>query len=141
MRKAFLKKVKVTLEQMREQTLGSVQRELSEGREHTKDDGMDTYDLASDARDREISTILTDRERNKLLAIDEALERLDDGSYGVCEECGADIAEGRLAALPFTRLCVTCQSEAERESRLNRRFEEDRSFRRLATSDGEDDNG
>jgi DnaK suppressor protein len=141
-RKAFLKKVKTTLEQMREQTVGTVQRELSEGREHTKDDGMDTYDLASDARDREISTILTDRDRNKLVAIDEALERIDDGSYGVCEECGADIAEGRLAALPFTRLCVTCQSEMERESKLHRRFEEDRSFRRLSTADGgDDDNG
>jgi DnaK suppressor protein len=140
-RKAFLNKVKATLEQMREQTVRTVQRELSEGREHTKDDGMDTYDLASDARDREISTILTDRDRNKLVAIDEALERIDDGSYGVCEECGADIAEGRLAALPFTRLCVTCQSEMERESKLNRRFEEDRSFRRLSTGDGDDDNG
>ena len=43
---------------------------------------MDTYDLASDARDREISHILTDRDRGKLEAIDEALARVDDGSYG-----------------------------------------------------------
>jgi len=124
---------------MRGQTLGSVQRELTQGREHTKDDGMDTYDLASDARQREISTILSDRERDKLQAVDEALERIEDSTYGVCEECGADVAEGRLAALPFTRLCVTCQSERERESKLNKRFEDDRGSRRLSTGDTDDD--
>lgn len=141
MRKAFLKKVRAKLEEMREQTLRSVKQELAEGREQTKDDGMDTYDLASDARDREIDNILSDRDRAKLIAIDEALERVEAGSYGKCEECGALIAEGRLLALPFTRLCVTCQSEQERESRLNRRYEDDRAFRRLGTGDLDDDNG
>ena len=141
MRKAFLKKARASLENMRSQTLRSVAQGVAEGREQTKDEGMDTYDLASDARDREINTILSDRDRNKLLAIDEALERMDDGSYGKCEECGADIAEGRLAALPFTRLCVTCQSEQERESRVNRRFEDDRAVRRLGSGDLDDDNG
>jgi DnaK suppressor protein len=139
MRKAFLKKVKASLADMRAQTLRSVQQEMSEGREQSKDDGMDTYDLASESRDREIDAILTDRERSKLLAIDEALERIEDGSYGKCEECGADISEGRLSALPFTRLCVTCQSEQERESRLNRRFEDDRAFRRFGSGDLDDD--
>ena len=139
MRKAFLKKAKATLEEMREQTLRHVQQEVSEGREQTKDDGMDTYDLASESRDREIHTILNDRDRAKLNAINEALERVEDGSYGKCEECGADIAEGRLVALPFTRLCVTCQSEQERESRMNRRFDDDRTFRRLGTGDMDDE--
>jgi hypothetical protein len=57
-RKAFLKKARAMLEDMRAQTVRSVQHDLSEGREHQKDDGMDTYDLASDARDQEISVIL-----------------------------------------------------------------------------------
>jgi len=140
MRKAFLKKAKAALDEMRAQTLRSVQQEMAEGREQSKDDGMDTYDLASESRDREINAILTDRERSKLMAIDEALERIEDGSYGKCEECGADIAEGRLVALPFTRLCVTCQSEQERESRLNRRYDDDRGFRRLGSGDLDDDN-
>src|SRR5437773_12036170 len=73
MRKAFLKKARETLQEMREQLLRNVQAELHEGREQSKDEGMDTYDLASDARDREINFILTDREREKLQAIDEAL--------------------------------------------------------------------
>jgi DnaK suppressor protein len=138
MRKAFLKKARETLNEMRAQLLRSVQEELHEGREQTKDEGMDTYDLASDARDREISHILNDRDRGKLEAIDDALSRVDDGSYGLCEDCGAEIAEGRLQALPFTRLCVTCQSDRERESRMNKRYEEDRSVRRLGMGDSDD---
>jgi DnaK suppressor protein len=139
-RKAFLKKARTTLEEMRAQTVRSVKQEITEGREHQKDDGMDTYDLASDARDQEISVILTDRVREKLGAIDEALGRMDDGSYGVCEECGLDIAEGRLLALPFTRLCVSCQSDRERESKLNKRYEDDRGSRRLGGDGADDDN-
>ena len=122
MRKAFLKKARETLQEMREQLLRNVQAELHEGREQSKDEGMDTYDLASDARDREINFILTDREREKLQAIDEALARVDEGSYGMCESCESDIAEGRLEALPFTRLCINCQAEREKEARLNKRF-------------------
>jgi DnaK suppressor protein len=139
MRKTFLKKSRETLEAMRAQLLRSVQHELHQGRDQQKDEGMDTYDLASDARDREISHILNDRDRGKLEAIDEALTRVDDGSYGLCEDCEGEITEGRLQALPFTRLCVTCQSDRERESRINKRYEEDRTSRRLGV--GETDEG
>ena len=139
MRKAFLKKARETLQEMREQLLRNVQAELHEGREQSKDEGMDTYDLASDARDREINFILTDREREKLQAIDEALARVGEGSYGVCESCESDIAEGRLEALPFTRLCISCQAEREKEARMNKRFEEDRTYRRLTTGDTDEE--
>jgi DnaK suppressor protein len=139
MRKAFLKKARETLKDMRSQLLRNVQHELHEGREQSKDEGMDTYDLATESRDREISSILTDRERGKLEAIDEALGRVDDGSYGVCENCGGDIAEKRLEAMPFTRLCVTCQGEREREAKRTRRVEADGGLRRLGVGDGDED--
>ena len=139
MRKAFLKKARETLEEMRAQLLRNVQQDLNAVRDASKDEGMDTYDLASDARDKEINLILGDRDREKVQAIDEALSRVDDGSYGICESCESDIAEARLQALPFTRLCVNCQAERERELKLNRRFEEDRTFRRLSSGDGEDE--
>jgi DnaK suppressor protein len=139
MRKAFLKKARETLQETRSQLLRNVQTELHEGREQSKDEGMDTYDLASDARDREISVILTDRDREKMQAIDEALGRIEDGSYGVCESCESDIAEGRLEALPFTRLCINCQADREKEARMNKRFEEDRSYRRLNTGDSDEE--
>ncbi len=135
MRKAFLKKAREALDGMRGQLLRAVQAELHQGREQSKDEGMDTYDLASDARDREISLILTDRDRDKLQAIDDALARVEDGSYGACEICESDIAEGRLEALPFTRLCIGCQAEREKEAKSMKRSDEDRTYRRLGTSD------
>ena len=139
MRKAFLKKARDTLEEMRAQLLHSVQQDLNEVRDASKDEGMDTYDLASDARDKEINLILGDRDREKVQAIDEALGRVNDGSYGICESCEGEIAEARLQALPFTRLCVNCQADREREMKLPRRFEENRGARHLGTSDGEDE--
>src|SRR3954451_11071509 len=99
MRKAFLKKAREALQEMRSTLLRSVQADLKQGREASKDEGMDTYDLASEARDREINFILTDRDRGKLQAIEDALERVGDGSYGMCESCEAEIAEGRLQAM------------------------------------------
>jgi DnaK suppressor protein len=135
MRKAFLKKARETLLEMRAQLLRNVRTDVQEGREQSKDEGMDTYDLASDARDREISLILTDRDRDKLQAIDDALARIEDRSYGVCESCEADIAEARLEALPFTRLCISCQADREKEAKTMRRHDEDRSYRRLGTGD------
>jgi DnaK suppressor protein len=139
MRKTFLKKARETLQNMRAQLLRSVQQDLQKGREQSKDEGMDTYDIASESRDREINLILTDRDRDKLQAIDDALARIGDGSYGVCESCEADVAEGRLEALPFTRLCINCQADREKEAKTMKRSEEDRTYRRLGTGDVEDE--
>jgi DnaK suppressor protein len=135
MRKSFLKKMREKLLEMRAQLVRNVQSDLQEGREQTKDEGMDTYDIASDARDREISLILNDRDRDKALAIDDALARIDENTYGVCDSCESDIAEARLEALPFTRLCVSCQAEREKEAKSMKRPDEDRSYRRLGASD------
>lgn len=139
MRKTFLKKARETLQNMRSQLLRSVQQDIRAGREQSKDEGMDTYDIASESRDREINFILTDRDRDKLQAIDDALARIDDGSYGLCESCEADVAEGRLEALPFTRLCINCQADREKEAKTMKRSEEDRTYRRLGTGDVEDE--
>ncbi len=135
MRKAFLKTARETLESMKRQLLAEIQQDLKQGRETSKDEGMDTYDLASEEREREISFILTDRDRGKLQAIEDALDRIDDGSYGVCESCEQEIAEGRLQAMPFTRLCVQCQADRETEAKQNRRGEDDRTYRRLGATD------
>ncbi len=143
MRKDFLKKTKDSLTEMKKQLLREIQDRLKEESEGLKDEGRDTYDLASDERDREINIILSDRERDKLLAIDDALQRIEEKTYGICE-CGCDNCEeeigmGRLKVLPFTRLCVRCQEETERESKLLNRAEEERTNRRLATTDVEDE--
>jgi DnaK suppressor protein len=140
MRKAALKSARERLLTMKRQILREINEDLKHGREGAKDDGMDTYDLASEERDREINFILTDREREKLQSVDEALERIEEGSYGICESCESEIAPARLEAMPFTRLCVSCQAEREREAKMARRFEEERTYRRLGSTDVEEEN-
>ena len=140
MRKTVLKAAREKLLEMRRQVLKEISEDLKQGREGSKEEGMDTYDLASEERDREISFILTDRERDKLNAIQEALERMDEGTYGICEGCESEIAEGRLEALPFTRLCVNCQAEREKEAKAARRFEDERAYRKLSATDVDEEN-
>jgi len=140
MRKAFLKSAKTALLGMRKQVTEGIESETKFSREGSKDEGMDAYDLASEERDREISFILTDRDRGKIQAIQEALERVDEGTYGICESCESEIGPGRLAALPFTRLCVNCQAEHEKEAKAARRFEDERAYRKLGVTDVDEEN-
>ncbi len=140
-RKKFLTRMHEQLEGMKTKLLGEIDSELRAEREANKDEGMDTYDLASEERDREINFILSDRERMKIKQIDDALARLDDGTYGECESCGLEIAEERLQALPFTRLCRDCQQEQEKEAKSQRRFEDDRNtYRKLGSTDADEEN-
>jgi DnaK suppressor protein len=139
-RKAFLKQSKETLLDMKAQVLRGIREDLKEDREGQKDDGRDTYDVASEERDREINYLLSDRDRSKLNSIDQALERIDDGTYGICESCEGEITSERLKVMPFTRLCVQCQSERETEARRNRRADDLGAFRRLGTGDVEEEN-
>ena len=119
-RREFLKQAADTLQETKKQLLKEMQGRVREETEGVKDEGRDTYDLASDERDREINFILNDREREKLHAIDDALQRIKDKTYGICESCEGEIQLGRLKVLPFTRLCVKCQEETEKESRRSK---------------------
>ena len=139
MRKDVLKKFQGTLLDMKSRLLEDIPDRLKHEVETSKDEGRDTYDLASDERDREISMILNDRERAILMAIEDALLRRGEGSYGVCDECGEDIGVGRLKVMPFTRLCVRCQEDLEKETRMTKNVDEDRTFRRLTTTDTEEE--
>ncbi len=125
---------------MRAKLLQEMDLEAKAEREGNKDEGLDTYDLASEERDREISFILSDREHSKIKNIDDALERMDEGSYGVCDSCGLEIAEERLTAMPFTRLCRDCQQEHEREARSQKRVEDERNvYRKLGSTDADEE--
>ncbi len=139
-RKKFLADLRQHLLEMKTKLLEEMESESKAEREGNKDEGMDTYDLASEERDREINFILSDRERNKVRNIDDALERMDEGSYGVCDSCGLEIAEERLAAMPFTRLCRDCQQDQEREARSQRRFEDERNtYRKMGSTDADEE--
>jgi DnaK suppressor protein len=73
----------------------------------------DPTDRASIESDRNFILRLRERERSLLLKIDEALERIDQGDFGVCESCGMDIGEKRLEARPVTTLCIDCKTRSE----------------------------
>jgi RNA polymerase-binding transcription factor len=140
-RKKFLASVRERLSDMKAKLLSGIDSELRAEREANKDEGMDTYDLASEERDREINFILSDRERMKIKQIDDALERIEDHTYGVCESCGLEVAEERLQAMPFTRLCRDCQQEQEREAKSQRRFDDERNtYRKLGSTDADEEN-
>src|ERR1700732_1943377 len=96
-RKKFLSDLRQNLLEMKNKLVAEIDSELKAEREGNKDEGMYTYGLASEERDREINFILSDRERVKIKQIDDALVRMDEGTYGVCESCGLEIAEERLA--------------------------------------------
>jgi DnaK suppressor protein len=99
----------------------------------------DLVDQAGDERDRELSLLLTSRDKEKLQAINEALEKIREGSYGICEECGDKIGMGRLKVMPLAKYCVSCQSKMEKEISLLRKAEEDLKYRGLAYATGLDE--
>jgi DnaK suppressor protein len=80
----------------------------------------DPTDRAAMESDRSFTLRMRDRERKLIAKIEEALRRLEDGSYGVCEECGEKIGAARLKARPVTTLCIDCKSVQEVAERKNK---------------------
>jgi len=78
----------------------------------------DPTDRASLESDRNFELRIRDRERKLIAKIREALERIDEGEFGICEECGEDISEPRLKARPVTTLCIDCKTEQERQEKI-----------------------
>ncbi len=110
---------------MREKLLAEVmEKPIPESLMVTPDIG-DEADQAGDEASREVSILLTARNKQKLLAIEEALEKIAEGTYGMCEECGERIGSGRLKAMPLARFCVSCQSRLEKEMTQQRKEEEE----------------
>lgn len=108
------------LEDLRRDTLKEIQDKVKSGTAGTSKEIGDMYDQASEERDRELDLLLGDRERGKLMQIEDAFVRLKEGSYGLCEECGEPINPKRLRIVPFARTCVDCQTDKENEERMNR---------------------
>jgi DnaK suppressor protein len=82
--------------------------------ESTRDEIQDIADQASNAYTKEFLLSIGDTERRMLKQVDEALYKIRQDTYGLCETCGEMISERRLEALPFARLCIACQEEEER---------------------------
>jgi len=82
--------------------------------------GMHQADAGSDAYDRDFALSLLSQEQDSLFEINQALQRIDLGTYGMCEMSGKPVPHLRLEALPFTRYTVECQTELEKRNRYQR---------------------
>jgi len=71
-------------------------------------------DMATDLYDREFLLGLAEGERKRLQDLGDALKRIDDGSYGICDMCGDRISKERLRAMPQAQYCIKCQEQTEK---------------------------
>jgi DnaK suppressor protein len=110
---------KIILEK-RQEVLKELDKELIErmyqGSELKLSLGSDLGDLSMLCSDSELSVSHVARYSNTLKQIDQALERVEGGSYGLCEECGEKIDKRRLEIIPFSSYCVDCQKRMEKEN-------------------------
>ena len=122
----FLKKQQERLLHLRDSLLDAMAgvakdnlRSRAEGSEASAF-GMHQADAGSDAYDRDFALSLLSQEQDALYEIEEALKRIELGTYGTCEMSGKPIAHARLEALPFARYTVECQSQLEKQNRVSR---------------------
>lgn len=113
MAKADVDTFRERLLEHRQEMLNLYQKDLRAGQASTDEGTEDIVDRANNSYNRELMFSLSDAERNQLLAVDAALERIEEGSYGKCINCGKDIGEKRLEAVPWARYCIDCQEMAE----------------------------
>ncbi len=83
-----------------------------------KENFPDPNDRASLESDRNFELRIRDRERKLIMKMREAIQRIDDGVFGVCEICGGAISEKRLMARPVTTQCIDCKTKEERLEKL-----------------------
>lgn len=141
----FLKKQKQRLIDLRDSLLNTIEgvsqeslRQRAEGSEASAF-GMHQADAGSDAYDRDFALSLLSQEQDALYEINEALKRINSGTYGICEMSGKRIPEPRLEALPFTRFTVECQSRIEQNQMGGRWRRPVRSLFGLDDAAAEDD--
>ena len=84
----------------------------------SKENFPDPTDRASLESDRNFELRIRDRERKLIMKMQEAIKRIDDGVYGICEACGGPISEKRLMARPVTTECIDCKTKQEKMEKL-----------------------
>lgn len=100
--------------EQQQQIMSLYQHDLRVGQEASDEGTEDIVDRANNSYNREFMFSLSDTERKILLEIENALSRLDEGSYGGCLNCSDEIPKARLRAVPWARYCVDCQEQVER---------------------------
>ncbi|MGQ9695889.1 MAG: RNA polymerase-binding protein DksA [Thermodesulfobacteriota bacterium] len=116
MEKEKLQFFKELLTERLETLLSEAEKTVS-GMTNDKNTFPDPTDRANLETDRNFLLRIRDRERKLIIKIKEALQRIEEGSFGICEECGEEISEERLKARPVTTLCIECKTKAEAEEK------------------------
>jgi DnaK suppressor protein len=93
---------------------GKTVSEMTSGKENYPDPN----DRASLESDRNFELRIRDRERKLIMKMQEAIKRIDDGTFGICEVCSGPISEKRLMARPVTTLCIDCKTKQEKMEKL-----------------------
>jgi DnaK suppressor protein len=93
---------------------GKTVSEMTNGKENYPDPN----DRASLESDRNFELRIRDRERKLIMKMQEAIKRIEDGVFGICEVCGGQISEKRLIARPVTTLCIDCKTKQEKQEKL-----------------------
>jgi len=114
MNKVQLKKFKTLLAEKRDEIVKKAKQTLEEDMTLDANDLPDEMDLASSEYLQSFTFRLRGREKVFLDKIEKALRKIEDGSFGICEECGEEISIKRLEARPETTLCIRCKEDQER---------------------------
>ena len=117
MRRLETERYRRTLSDQLAVLLGHGEDTVQELRRRRPEELPDPADRASLETDRSRALRLRDRDRRLIGKIHQALERLEAGTFGVCESCGGPISAARLRARPVTTFCIDCKREAERDGR------------------------
>ncbi|MCA1933163.1 MAG: TraR/DksA family transcriptional regulator [Calditerrivibrio sp.] len=111
----FLESQKEVLLKMRDEIRQKLKEKYNDAMSFGNEEGQDSADEAYNLYSKNIMLGRVETDALKLNLIDQALKRIEDGTYGVCIECGCDIEEKRLKYVPFARYCVDCKSELEKK--------------------------
>ncbi|MGQ9508398.1 MAG: TraR/DksA family transcriptional regulator [Thermodesulfobacteriota bacterium] len=112
--KKTLERFKKILLREREQIVGEVKQTYESSQEVGQDGIQDIGDEASNIYNKQILMSLNESERLRLQEVDEALDRIENGTYGICEECGGPISLKRLEVRPWAKYCVPCLTKLEK---------------------------
>jgi DnaK suppressor protein len=112
--KKTLQRLRKVLLKEREEIIGGVKQIYESSKEIGQDGIQDIGDEAANIYNKQILLSLNENERMRLQEVDEALDRIANGTYGICEECGGPIGLKRLEARPVAKYCVPCKTKLEK---------------------------
>ncbi|MCK5237307.1 MAG: RNA polymerase-binding protein DksA [Deltaproteobacteria bacterium] len=112
-----LEKFKALLNVKLEELLDDVEKNVSTMNQTDEEHFADPGDRASHETDRNFTLRVKDRERKLVSKTKEAIERITDGTYGICDYCGEEISEKRLLVRPVTTSCIECKKEEEEQEK------------------------